>query len=41
MDLPWLQLYPAAKKAIDTMVDGLGIVWQVFRRVYHYPLDPP
>jgi hypothetical protein len=26
---------------LDTILRGLGTVWQVLRRVYHYPLDPP
>ncbi|KAG2157513.1 hypothetical protein DEU56DRAFT_23610 [Suillus clintonianus] len=36
MDLP-----PVAQQTVDTVLEGLGVVWQVFRRVYHYPLDPP
>lgn len=32
---------PAARKTVDRVLEGLGIVWQIFRKVYHYPLDPP
>jgi hypothetical protein len=31
----------AAQVAIEKVIDGLGAIWRVFRRVYHYPLDPP
>ncbi|TFK42450.1 hypothetical protein BDQ12DRAFT_597199 [Crucibulum laeve] len=26
---------------LDKVVQTLEVVWQMFRRVYHYPLDPP
>lgn len=32
---------PAARQTVDKVLGGLGIVWQIFRKVYHYPLDPP
>jgi len=32
---------PAARKTVDRVLGSLGIVWQVFRKAYHYPLDPP
>jgi hypothetical protein len=41
---PWLvdfELSTAAYAAADKIIEGLGVVWQVFRKVYHYPLDPP
>lgn len=36
-----LDLPPIAQQTVDTVLEGFGVVWQVFRRVYHYPLDPP
>ncbi|KIJ69176.1 hypothetical protein HYDPIDRAFT_24029 [Hydnomerulius pinastri MD-312] len=36
-----IELSPAARTTVDTVLGGLGAVWQVFRKVYHYPLDPP
>lgn len=36
-----IDLPPAARKAVDRVLGGLGVVWQIFRRAYHYPLDPP
>ena len=38
---PKLDLPPVAQQTVDTVLEGFAIVWQVFRRVYHYPLDPP
>jgi hypothetical protein len=35
------ELPPPARVAIDKIIEGLGVVWRVVRRVYHYPLDPP
>ncbi|KAH0830735.1 hypothetical protein J3R83DRAFT_2214 [Lanmaoa asiatica] len=32
---------PTARKTVDRVIGGLGIVWQLFRKAYHYPLDPP
>ncbi|KAG1754338.1 hypothetical protein EDB19DRAFT_1823678 [Suillus lakei] len=36
-----LDLPPVAQQTVDTVLEGFGVIWQVFRRVYHYPLDPP
>lgn len=36
-----LDLPPAAQQTVDIVLEGFGVIWQVFRRVYHYPLDPP
>ncbi|KAG0697016.1 hypothetical protein DFH29DRAFT_984439 [Suillus ampliporus] len=36
-----LDLPPVAQQTVDTLLEGFAVVWQVFRRVYHYPLDPP
>lgn len=36
-----IELPPAAQKTVDRVLEGLGIVWEVFRKAYHYPLDPP
>lgn len=33
-------LIPTAQRSWHKFVGGLGVVWQVFRKVYHYPLDP-
>ena len=41
---PWLiglEIPPPAQVAFDKVLEGLTIVWQAFRKVYHYPLDPP
>ncbi|VDB82700.1 unnamed protein product [Peniophora sp. CBMAI 1063] len=27
--------------AMEKVVEGLGVVWQILRRAYHYPMDPP
>jgi hypothetical protein len=32
---------PAARESVDRVLESLGIVWQMFRKAYHYPLDPP
>ncbi|KAI0060878.1 hypothetical protein BV25DRAFT_911170 [Artomyces pyxidatus] len=29
------------EEAVDALVEGLGAAWQILRRIYHYPLDPP
>ncbi|KAI6028572.1 hypothetical protein F5J12DRAFT_763443 [Pisolithus orientalis] len=34
-------LIPTAQRSWEKLVGGLTVVWQVFRTVYHYPLDPP
>ncbi|KAI6166843.1 hypothetical protein EDD17DRAFT_1893529 [Pisolithus thermaeus] len=34
-------LISSAQKSWEKLVGNLAIVWQVFRTVYHYPLDPP
>lgn len=34
-------LPPAARKTVDKVLGSLGTVWQIFRKAYHYPLDPP
>lgn len=32
---------PTSEDVNRVVVNGLGKVWQAFRRVYHYPLPPP
>ncbi|KAI6045608.1 hypothetical protein EDC04DRAFT_2877034 [Pisolithus marmoratus] len=34
-------LIPTAQRNWEKLVGGLAVVWQAFRTVYHYPLDPP
>lgn len=34
-------LHLAGRATVDAVVGSLGTVWQLIRRVYHYPLDPP
>ncbi|KAI6109636.1 hypothetical protein F5141DRAFT_1115735 [Pisolithus sp. B1] len=34
-------LISSAQKSWEKLVGNLAIVWQVFRTIYHYPLDPP
>jgi len=41
LSLADLKLHPAARFAVDKVMDGLGVVWQVLRKAYHYPLEPP
>lgn len=44
LPFPWdlqLDLPPVAQHTIETVLEGFAIIWQVCRRVYHYPLDPP
>ncbi|KAG1778480.1 hypothetical protein EV702DRAFT_1044377 [Suillus placidus] len=36
-----LDLPPVAQQTADAVLEGFSMIWQVFRRVYHYPLDPP
>ena len=41
---PWpttFDLPPKAQEAVDDLMDGLSVVWQILRRMYHYPLEPP
>lgn len=26
---------------MDTVLDGFGVFWRLFRRAYHWPLKPP
>jgi hypothetical protein len=32
---------PESREAAKVVTHGIGRLWQVFRRMYHYPLDPP
>jgi hypothetical protein len=48
LPFPWpfrfnfnFDLPPAARTTVDKVLRGLELVWKVFRKVYHYPLDPP
>ncbi|KAI6036419.1 hypothetical protein BKA83DRAFT_4162552 [Pisolithus microcarpus] len=34
-------LISSAQRSWEKLVGNLVVVWQVFRTVYHYPLDPP
>ena len=27
--------------AMERVYDGLGVFWQILRKAYHYPMDPP
>lgn len=29
------------KQVLDKVLDTMEVVWHIFRKVYHYPLDPP
>lgn len=42
-DIPPFQfeLPLTARETMDIVLKGLGVIWQGFRKVYHYPLDPP
>jgi hypothetical protein len=39
-EVSWEDLRPLAAGAIDSVGQVLGRVWQAFRRIYHYPLEP-
>lgn len=36
-----IEFPPVARKTVDEVLGGLSMVWQIFRKAYHYPLDPP
>ena len=27
--------------ALEKVADGLGVMWEILRKAYHYPMDPP
>jgi hypothetical protein len=29
------------KQVLEKLMDTMEIIWSIFRKVYHYPLDPP
>ena len=29
------------KQVLEKVIDTVEVVWNIFRKVYHYPLDPP
>lgn len=31
----------ALKQVLEKVIDRMEVVWNIFRKVYHYPLDPP
>lgn len=39
--IPHIDFSEAARTTVKTVVDGMGSLWQLFRKVVHYPLDPP
>jgi hypothetical protein len=39
-EVSWEDLRPLATGVIDSVGHVLGRVWQAFRRIYHYPLEP-
>lgn len=36
-----VDLIPVAQKGWNKIAGGLGVAWEAFRKIYHYPLDPP
>lgn len=36
-----LELPFTREQALEAVEHGLGIAWQILRRLYHFPLDPP
>jgi hypothetical protein len=43
LPFPWplkLDLLNDARATLDAVLRGLGTVWWVCKKVYHYPLDP-
>ena len=39
--IPWPVEDVQVAAVVDKLCDAAEIVWQMLRRVYHYPLDPP
>ncbi|KAH9951863.1 hypothetical protein B0H21DRAFT_407 [Amylocystis lapponica] len=39
--LPPFEIPESARASVDAMMNGLEVMWQIFRKVLHYPLDPP
>lgn len=39
--IPWPVEDAQVAAVVDKVCDAAEIVWQMLRRVYHYPLDPP
>jgi hypothetical protein len=29
------------KQVLEKVINTVEVVWNIFRKVYHYPLDPP
>ena len=40
-DIPPLDIPETARATAAVLVRGLGFAWQLCRKVFHYPLDPP
>ncbi|THG99822.1 hypothetical protein EW026_g2589 [Hermanssonia centrifuga] len=40
-DIPSLEIPEAARSTAAAVMRGIGMAWHVFRKVLHYPLDPP
>jgi hypothetical protein len=38
---PTFDLPPRAQEVADEVMEGLSVVWQILRKLYHYPLEPP
>lgn len=36
-----LELPFTSEQALEAVEHGLGVAWQILRRLYHFPLDPP
>jgi hypothetical protein len=36
-----LELPFTREQALEVVEHGLGVAWQILRRLYHFPLDPP
>jgi hypothetical protein len=36
-----LELPFTREQALEAVEHGLGVAWQILRRLYHFPLDPP
>jgi hypothetical protein len=32
---------PTVEETFNNILDGIGVVWKVMKRIYHYPMDPP
>ena len=37
----WSDQKYVPKQVLEKLIDTMEVIWSIFRKVYHYPLDPP